>query len=278
MRYTENSNRRPVSKQPLRDEQRRQNVKRHRRRRKKNYMLHYILLSFLLTAALIIMSFTVFFNIKQFEISENTIFTQEELLGICGVKTGDNLLLLNTTKMEKKIMDHTIFLDSAEVKRKFPFTLEITLNPATAAYGVNYGRLYYYFSESGRMIETSKTNTHENVTTFWGVDLNKIKQGEYLKVTDNNELETAQMLLEKFVEFELENVVGVDLRDMANVKLYYGNSFEIKLGNISNLEYKLKVAKELIQSKLNDGEVGILDVQVDGKAYFRATEEVNLPS
>lgn len=278
MKYNKNSHTRQVSQQPLRDERRSQNAKRHRRRHKKNYMLYYILLSFLLTVALIVMSFTVFFNIQHFQISENSVFTQEELLEICGLKEGDNLLLLNTNKMEEKIMKQTIFLDRVEVRRKFPSTLEINMHTAEVTHGANYGRLYYFFSESGRLIEISKTNTHTDVTTFWGVDLNKIKLGEYLKITETNEYETALMLIEKLNELEFENIIGADLRDLSNIKLYYGESFEIKLGNISDLDYKLKVSKELIETKLNEGEVGILDVQISGKAYFRATEEVKLPS
>lgn len=277
MKYEKNM-KRQVSSQETRNQSRENNAKRHKRRHKKNYVLHYIIMIFLLSVVLVTMSYTVLFNIKTIKISENSILKNDEVIKVSGVSVGDNLLRIKTKRIEQKILNHSIYLDTADVKRKFPSTLDINLKFASATYGVNYEGMYYFFSSKGRLIEISKTNTHTDIATFWGVDLNKMKKGEYLKPTEKNELETA-MLLKKAIDGSgIEKIQAVDLRDVANIKLYHGTKIEIILGNLNDIDYKLKMAKKVIDTQITYGETVILDVQISGKAYLRPIESVEYPS
>ncbi len=279
MKY-EKSVKRQISSQEVRSQSRQNNAKRHKRRHKKNYILHYIIIIFLLIIVLVTMSFTVLFNIKSFNVSQNTILKNEEVIKASGVTVGKNLLRINTSEIEKKILYHSIFLDTVEVKRKFPSTLDINLQFAKATYGVYYGGLYYFFSGKGRVIEISEKNTHTDIVTFWGIDLNKIKLGEYIKPSEENknELEIAMTLKKAIDDSEIEKIQAVDLRDIANIKLYYGTEIEVIFGNLSDVDYKLKMAKKIIDTQITYGETVILDVQISGKAYLRPTESIKYPT
>lgn len=261
-----------------RNQSRKSNVKRHRRRHKKNYILHYIILLFLFSVVLITMSFTVLFNIKEIKITENTKINKDEVISSSGVAIGDNLLRIKKSKIESNILKSSIFLDGVDVKRKFPSTLNIALDIAKPTIGVNYDQKYYYFSKKGRLIEISETNAHSDIIVFWGVDLEKIKLGEYLKPNDKNEYEIAIKIKDSLKEASLEKIEACDLRNPAYIKLYYASQIEVVLGNLNDIDYKLKMAKKVIDTEITYGETGVLDVQISGKAYFRGKENIKHPS
>lgn len=260
-----------------RNQSRKSNVKRHRRRHKKNYILHYIILIFLFSVVIVTMSFTVLFNIKEIIITGNTKINKNEVISSSGIAIGDNLLRIKKSKIESNILKSSIFLDGVDVKRKFPSTLNINLDIAKPTTGVNYEGKYYYFSKNGRLIEISETNTHSDIIVFWGVDLEKIKLGEYLKPNEKNEYEIALKIRKSIKEASFEKIEAVDLRNPAYIKLYYGTQIEVVLGNLNDIDYKLKMAKKVIDTEITYGETGILDVQISGKAFFRGKENITHP-
>lgn len=263
--------------QSSREQMRQSNAVRHKKRRKRNYILHYILLGILLTVTVITLSYTVLFNVKSIEITDNTILSDEEITAAAGVKVGDNLLKINKKKTELRVLNSTIYFDRVKVSRKFPSTLSIKIDVASPVTGIRYGGMHYYFSKNDRLIAIDEQEKYQNIPIVWGIDLNKMKLGEYLIASEENEYETFLILSEQIKKSEIGGINAVDIRDPANVKLYYENRIEIQLGSIQELDYKLKIAKEILKTKIEAEETGILDVQISGKAYFRIAENTDKP-
>lgn len=67
--------------------------------------------------------------------------TPEQLLELSPVQRGDHLLLLDTSAMEAALLRHP-WLASAEVRRRFPTGLEVTVTERQAAALVDLGGLY----------------------------------------------------------------------------------------------------------------------------------------
>ena len=68
---------------------------RRKKKRKRNYTLYYILLFFFLTVAGIVLSLTVFFNIRNIEVTGSAIYGVEDVEPLLGVQKGDNLLRIS---------------------------------------------------------------------------------------------------------------------------------------------------------------------------------------
>lgn len=252
-----------------RDQNRRNNAQRHKKRRKKNYMLHYVLLSIIFIITFIILSFTVLFNIKEIIVTGNATLEPTEIITQSGILKGDNLLLIDKSKIEKKIMDKTYLLDNVTVKRKFPATVELNLEMSDATFGVKYGGMHYYFSETKRLIARTEENSKPEVIVFRGIELEKMNLGDYLNTKDEDALQISQEILTAIKNSKLTDISYVDMRDDVNVDIYYKNQIQIKVGTINNLDYKLESANRVITQKITDDQVGVLDVQTERKAYFR---------
>lgn len=79
-------------------------------------------------------------------------------------------------------------------------------------------------------------------------------------VTGANRLDTALAILQSL---ELNGIVGevasVDVSSLSNIELWYGQRFQVKVGDTNDLNKKLSWMKNTI-NQLNDYEMGILDV------------------
>lgn len=258
--------------QQHRDLNRKSNVTRHRKRRKKNYILYYIFITILMTILLVTLSLTVLFNIDSFIVLPEKILNPDKIIEASGIKKGDNLFRINISKAEQGILANNITLDSVEINRKFPATLEIKANVAKPMLAIEYDNKYYYISKNQRLIGISDTNDREGVMIVSGLEIKDIKLGEYINAEIVSEYDTCMTLIESINEEKLANISYINISDLANIKLYYKDKIEIKLGSISDLSYKLERAKKIIDSELENGETGTLDVQINAKAFFKQSD------
>ncbi len=67
-----------------------------------------------------ILAFTVFFNIRRFEVRGYSVYTDAQIIEASGVSKGDNLVALNREKVEKNITKKLPYIASVEIKNGFP--------------------------------------------------------------------------------------------------------------------------------------------------------------
>ncbi len=255
-------------KSSVNDQARVINQQKRRRRRKKNYILYYILVLFLIAVTGVTLSITVFFNTKKIEVSPVEGHTQDEIIAYSGVEIGDNLLRMNLSRIEEAIMSHTTDLDRVLVERKFPDALSIKLTAAKPAAAVVYENSYYILSSGGRVMsmETSLEG-YEGLFLFSDVDLSGIKVGDF--VTGNESYRTTQQVLEAVTQSGISSILSLQLGDGADIRLNCNDKVTIVLGNVLEIDYKLKIAKQILEQEIAPEQEGLLDVSHASDAYFR---------
>ena len=82
---------------------RKRNARRDKRKRCGSYLLLYILIVIFLIGVTLVLSFTVFFDIKEISVNNLTVYTSEEAINACGISKGQNLLLADTEQIEKNL-------------------------------------------------------------------------------------------------------------------------------------------------------------------------------
>lgn len=263
---------------PARDSVRQAVGTQKRRRKKRNYTLHYIIMITILIITLIVLSFTMFFDIKTITINAKIDgVDNEKIISQTNLKVGDSLLLINNSKIEKTIMDNSFLLDGVDIVRKFPSSVEINLIEAKPTIAIKQDRVYYFFSETMRLMKIEKTNIYPEITCYVGVKIPKdIEPGSYLKSSEAEGLEFCLDIHQMLKEKKMKDITYVDMKSDINVSLYYKEQIQIKVGTVTNLSYKLDSANRVIEQKITDGQIGCLDVQVERKAYFRQID-ISLP-
>ena len=83
--------------------------------------------------------------------------------------------------------------------------------------------------------------------------------GQLVTVTGADRLAAA---LEVFCALERNEVLGkiasVDVTNVQSIQLWYGTQYQIKLGDRSDLEYKIAAAKQAV-SQMSQYQTGVLD-------------------
>lgn len=247
-----------------------------RRRRKKNYTLYYIMLAVLLTVTGVTLSLTVFFNIETIEVNGSALYSEQQVLDALDVKTGDNLLRLNLTRLGTDARQRLVAVEAVALKRRFPNTLVVEVEDAVVDRQIVSGEKSYQISEGGRIVAIEGEN-QPNVPVALGPDLNLLQLGDQLdslpdklaakEGASEEEQEAAAQRQEEqkkllssmdivFKEIEssgLWDISIVDVRDSVDLKIYYQNRFELSLGSLSELPDKLA----MFQSILNNGSLGL---------------------
>lgn len=269
----------------------RANTSRHRKRRKKNYILYYIIFWFLLTVTGITLSLTVFFKIESFTVTGIEGISADKIIADSLIKKGENMFMINAGKSEKSIVDKNLTIDSVNIKRKLPAGLEIEITMAKTKAELFYAQKYYSLSHSDKIIGLGEAPLDKEAIRIAGCNLKEVVPGQYIKADDKNKedneeqnlknkIEVIDITLEAIEKTKCSEIKLIDVTDEMDIRLFYGDSFEIKAGGVMDIEYKLQWAKNIIDQKLDaQSEMGIIDVSVNnGYYYFKHSDKVEKPT
>ena len=101
-----------------------------RRRRRRNLSLYYLLMFLFVAAVLFILSRTVLFNIKQYNVSGNMRYSTDQILTAGNLKVGKNMYNLDLDKTEQAIKKTLIYVEDVTLKRDLPDTLHVIVTEA----------------------------------------------------------------------------------------------------------------------------------------------------
>ncbi len=271
---------------------------RRKRKRKRNYTLYYILLFFFLTIAGIVLSLTVFFNIKTIEVTGSSIYSTADVLPILGAKEGDNLLRLNTERLRQNVLEGLLRSDQVAVKRVFPSTLRIEVTDGVPEVQMETSGDYYSLSRSGRILEIGTEPQPDHGIILLGVDLSGLKVGDSISEKENADasageeakaaaeayriqLQAVQSFFSALTEAQISGVTAVDLSDEIKLTLYWENRIQVILGSFSELTYKLQLCKAILEdpTQLSADAKGVLDAENASSAgvFYQSAPDLAVP-
>ena len=108
-------------------------AKQRRRRKNKRYRRSRLtvplrILSFLLICGAITTALIIFFKVQTVTIQGNERYTEEEILEVSGIETGENMFLLNKFAIRDRISEELPYIQSVRFWRNLPDTIVIEVN------------------------------------------------------------------------------------------------------------------------------------------------------
>ena len=271
---------------------------RRKKKRKRNYTLYYILLFFFLSVAGIVLSLTVFFNIRNIEVTGSAIYGVEDVEPLLGVQKGDNLLRINTEKIRQSVQAGLLKSDRVAVRRVFPSTLWIEVTDGVPRVQMESGGRYYSISYSGRILEIDTALRPERGVLLMGLDLTGLELGDSLAQKETagpsatqeeqdaardfqNRIRAVESLFSALREARFSGVTAVDVSDELKLTVYWQNRVEVVLGSFSELTYKLQLCRAILEdsSRLSAEARGVLDAETASSAgvFYRENPELAVP-
>lgn len=286
----------------------------------------------------VVLSVNLLFKVTGFRV-ENTdrttpantgIYTEQQIIDLLGVQTGDNLFGFSTKEKSQQLQTQLPYLDVVEVDIQLPGTVVIKVQPATERFAMEATGGWLVLSDGLKVLRTADTQPDGLILLDAAVQQNgALTAGTYLMLSDGESLpaatpETAETALEdetepldgeeassdasdtteeedpyevndtlfaivdKMAEQQLlDGVTMISLRDQDEINFLYEGRVSVLLGTSNNLDYKMRMAANVILDVDGKGltptDHGTLDVSYqrsDGDivAYFLPADPTPNPT
>lgn len=226
---------------------------------------------------------TVYFKTSDVNISGTNKYTAWDIQEASGIQEGENLLSINEARISNNIISKLPYVKEVRVGIKLPGTVKIEITELDVVYAVETdGEEWWLMRSDGGMIEKINAAEADLYTKVLGVKVTAPKAGEKAKpyqpvseetnpdgtaipvtVNATQQLETAISILQYL---EDNGIIGqaasVDVSSMSSLEVWYGQRFQILLGDATQLSYKIKLVKTAIDGYMKAHDSGVLDVSL----------------
>lgn len=236
----------------------------------------------------VVVGLSIFFKVEKITVSGANAYSEWVIREASGIQEGDNLMTINRPRASGRIVAELPYVKSVRIGIKLPDTVNIIIEEVNVVYAISStDGLWWLITSEGKVAEQTDGGTAANYTKILGVELESPLLGEMatafeiptteptqetdaqgnpigtIPVVVSNE-ERLSVALEILRALEANDIVGeaanVDVSDLSEIELWYGEQYQVKLGDTSEIERKIASMYAAINSeKLKNG-YGVLDV------------------
>lgn len=253
-----------------------------RRRQKKTKQIRsYVLLGLAGVALLILASLTILFGTKTVAVLGESPYTDEEIIKASGIKQGDNVIRLSSSKVNSKIVNKLPYIKSARLNKNLSGKVQIVVTQAKGAYAFIDGERCVVTSEDGKVLSIEAAETASQYTILQGVTIESLAScvpGKYVSVTSKDDLDLARLVYDAAADAEISPITSIDISNPDYIRLLVEERLSILAGGKEDIGRKLALAAKVIEreNELSPTQYGIIDLTIEGKAFFRPATEADI--
>lgn len=225
---------------------------------------------------------SIFFKVETVKVAGVDKYIEYQVKEASGIEDGDNIFGLSKSSISSRIMQKLPYVGSVRVGISLPGTVNIQVEELTVTYAIaDQDGARWLMASSGKIVEKISGGDATAYTNILGVTLDspalaqqavahepgpaQDENGETVPVTTYAS-ERLDMALTILQQLEVQGILGeaasVDVSDMDGLVIWYGDQFEISLGDGTQLEYKLALVKGAI-AQIGEYRTGSMDVSFE---------------
>lgn len=259
---------RNVKRVPYEEERKR------RQKREKRFKILKIILKILLIFAIIIvillfLFISPVFNITGIEVQGNNKISSEEIESLSKINMNENIFRFSSKQVADNVKENA-YIESVEVNRKIPNTIEIIVAEREASYQLEYGNAFVYIDKNGNILEISDVNVNLPIIRGYLTGQENIKAGNRLVNEDCTKLLTVEKFLRAAKNNEIYDIITyIDISNDSDYKFELPSKGKIAyLGDDTNINDKILTLKEILTRE--EGKNGQIFINSSNKMpYFR---------
>ena len=245
----------------------------HRRikNKKQKYMLYYIFFAVVILSSTITLSLTAFFKIEHIKFKcSGAKVSDMAILKTIGLNYGDNLIVFNSEKAIKKLLDAFPKLSYAEINKQFPNSIDLVCRfDAPVFFVENQKNQLIGIAQSGRAIMVCEKNkiAHPINKLIMKIPtklFSSPKLGEFIKLPPQIS-QTLHTVLHTANLANLNNITKIELNEKLESTFTYDNRIEIEALNISKAKQIILSTGEIINNIIGRNEEGTISYFPDDK-------------
>jgi cell division protein FtsQ len=246
----------------------RERAKPQKKRKKKNFLLNIIIVILVLVGLYFLATSDLFAIDAILVKSSGHHFTGAKVAEMSGIKKGDNLWKTRTGKAAERL-EKDPYIAEAEIRRKLPGTIEITIREREENYAIATGGGFAVLDWSGMVLRLADKAI--DIPLLEGVEVSKIVTGMAIESPRGLLLADAVKLLEDTEKNGLyfKRLVVTDV----SVKAYIYDTLSVK-GRLENVDAGLdKVKLVLLDLRKQKIKRGTIIVSDNGNCTFSPEEQ-----
>lgn len=249
--------------------------KKPKKKKKSKAIVKIITIIILIIVAAIILLVTPIFNITQITVTGNEQVSNERIISLSGLKKGDNIFN-NIKKRVITNIEEEPFIESAEITRKLPGTIQIKVTERTIDYQLKLINGYIYINKQGYILEKSETKINLPIIEGFATKEEELINGKRLNQNDLLSLNTIIKITDAAKNVEIDDkITSINIENKEEYTLYIEKENKIiYIGDGSNIQNKMLYIKTILEKeKGNSGKIFINgDLNKGFKPYFRKEE------
>lgn len=233
------------------------------------------LLTVAAVALAIAIGLSIFFKVDTVSVSGLDKYNYDTVVEASGIQNGDSLLFFSRAEVSSRIRQALPYVNTVRIGITLPGTVNIVIEEVAVTYAIRDTQdRWWLISAGGTVVEKTDSLTADRHTMIEGVRLETPSVGVAARaeevtestdvpvtVTGTDRLNVALSILQGLEKNELLGeftVINVD--SPYNLQLWYGSSYQFKLGDSTDLNRKLAYVKGALPKILSDYPAGTLDV------------------
>jgi len=226
---------------------------------------------------------SIFFKVDTVTVSGVSKYTEWDVYQASGVQKGENLLTISKARLCSNIRSRLPYVDTVRIGIKLPDTVKIEITELDVAYAVEADDSSWWLMRSdGGLLEKITAPEANSYTKLLGVRITEGAVGQKAKaylepsgettesgetvpptVDAGRQLDIAVSILQYLEDNGIVGTVSqINVAELGNLQLWYGDRFQIILGDDTQLSYKLKLIKAAINNHMETYDSGVLDVSL----------------
>lgn len=211
-------------------------------------------------AAIIFLS--LFFRVSIIQISNDTVYTDEQILAASGLEKGVNLLFVNNFTAVSSIYATMPYVETVSIKRVMPNRIILDVTGSEAIACVSFGDDYWLINPQGKLLEKIDARDARSFIRVEGMEPLMPVAGEIMSVSeaDSGKDEFLYHILAQFqVRGIAKSIDWVDLHKLSDPFFSYEERFTVYLKTNEDLSRRLSLIQNAI-SQLANGDEGTLEL------------------
>ena len=265
-----------TTRQKLKNKNNKENVKRKNKPKPKNKKIKviaslFVLFLLIIGAGAFILT-TPTFNITNIIVNGNEKNDEDTYKDLIQIKIGETNIYQITKKQIAKRLKQNPYVESAEIKRKLPNTIEIDIKERKACFQTVSNEKYAYIDNQGYVLEYSDNKLEVPILIGLESFKNEIKEGQRLLENDLYKINTTFKILSYLKNNNISNEISsIDLTDTSNYTINMDKDNKIVyLGDASNISERMNLLKTILErEKGKKGKIFMNGDPTKSDVYFR---------
>lgn len=230
----------------------------------------------------LLLGVSVFFKVQDHAISGCEKYSAEQIWSASGIRDGENLLTIDIPRAAARIMQELPYIASVRIGVELPNKVNIEVVESKVVYAVQaQDNSWWLVNSTGKVVDQATDGEDTSHTKIIGIQLENPVVGQSAAALEIGSTETgpdgnpipvtvtqAQRLrtaLDITQYLEDNGIIGmaasINVTDLGNIELWYGSQYHVRLGDDSQLLYKISCLKAFLDDPKTDPyEAGELDI------------------